>query len=108
MNQTTSVNLSNNHKLINFCVSNHLIKKFDDLIKVKRVTRTSVLVKLMETYLRYELKQMEEDNNNYKKVVNQVSNDNQKPPQNNWRRRDEYKPRTVPLHNEVSSWEDSY
>ena len=62
MNQTHSVNLSNNHKLINFNVPNYLIIKFDSLLKLKKVSRTSMLLNLMETYLRDELTLMKNDN----------------------------------------------
>ena len=62
MNQTHSVNLSTNHKLINFNVPNYLINNFDNLVKFKRVSRTSMLVRLIETYLREELLQMKKDN----------------------------------------------
>ena len=62
MNQTHSVNLSNNHKLINFNVPNYLIIKFDSLLKFKKVSRTSMLLNLMETYLRTELTLMKNDN----------------------------------------------
>ena len=62
MNQTHSVNLSNNHKLINFNVPNYLIIKFDSLLKFKKVSRTSMLLNLMETYLRNELTLMKNDN----------------------------------------------
>ena len=62
MNQIHSVNLSNNHKLINFNVPNYLIIKFDSLLKFKKVSRTSMLLNLMETYLRDELTLMKNDN----------------------------------------------
>ena len=62
MNQTHSVNLSSNHKLINFNVPKYLINNFDNLVKFKRVSRTSMLVRLIETYLREELLQMKKDN----------------------------------------------
>ena len=62
MNQTHSVDLSTNHKLINFNVPNYLINNFDNLVKFKRVSRTSMLVRLIETYLREELLQMKKDN----------------------------------------------
>ena len=62
MNQTHSVNLSTNHKLINFNVPNYLINNFDNLVKFKRVSRTSMLVRLIETYSREELLLMKKDN----------------------------------------------
>ena len=62
MNQTTSVNSFNDYKLVNFNVPNYLISKFDDLVKFKRKSRTSILLTLMESYLREELLQMKKDN----------------------------------------------
>ena len=62
MNQTHSVNLSNNYKLINFNVPNYLINNFDNLVKFKRISRTSMLIRLIETFLREELLQMKKDN----------------------------------------------
>ena len=62
MNQTTSVNSFNDYKLINFNVPNYLISQFDDLVKFKRKSRTSILLTLMETYLRDERTQIQKDN----------------------------------------------
>lgn len=59
MYQTHSLN---DYKLINFNVPNHLINSFDEMVKYKRVSRTSQLIGLMERWLRNEVKQMEEDN----------------------------------------------
>ena len=75
MNQTHSVNLSNNHKLINFNVPNYLIIKFDSLLKFKKVSRTSMLLNLMETYLRDELTLMKNDNElseSFKKIKDKL------------------------------------
>ena len=57
-----SPNFSNNHKLINFNVPKYLIKNFDTLVKFKRVSRTSMLIQLMETYIRTEQQRLKEDN----------------------------------------------
>jgi len=62
MNQITSINPYNNYKLVNFNVPNYLISQFDDLIKFKRKSRTSILLTLMETYLRDEITQIQKDN----------------------------------------------
>ena len=62
MNQTTSVNSFNDCKLVNFNVPNYLISQFDDLVKFKRKSRTSILLTLMETYLRDERTQIQKDN----------------------------------------------
>ena len=96
MNQTHSLNFSNNHKLVNFCVPNHLIQKFDNLVKVKRVSRTSILIRLMETFLRYELKQMENDNQKYQKVVSDIQKLNEQKSQK-WNSREQYEPPMIPM-----------
>ena len=62
MNQTTSVNSFNDCKLVNFNVPNYLISQFDDLVKFKRKSRTSILLTLIETYLRDERTQIQKDN----------------------------------------------
>ena len=58
---TPSMNISYDYKLVNFNVPNYLIKNFDNLVKFKRVSRTSMLVHLMENYLRTEQQKLKED-----------------------------------------------
>ena len=62
-------NISPNHKLINFNVPNYLIQNFDNLVRFKRVSRTSMLVHLIETYCRSEQKRLKEDNQLNQMVV---------------------------------------
>lgn len=62
MSVTTSLNFSSDHKLINFNAPNYLITNFDKLVRFKRVSRTSMLIHLMETYVRSEKRRMEDDN----------------------------------------------
>jgi hypothetical protein len=50
------------YKLINFNVPNHLINSFDEMVKFKRVSRTSLLIRLMESWLRHEVNHLETDN----------------------------------------------
>ena len=64
-----SVNTLSDHKLVNFNVPNYLIKNFDNLVRFKRVSRTSMLVHLMETYIRSESKRLREDNDLNKMIV---------------------------------------
>ena len=59
---THSLNFSSDHKLINFNVPKYLITNFDNLVRFKRVSRTSMLIHLMENYIRMEKKRMEDDN----------------------------------------------
>lgn len=49
------------HKLINFNVPKYLISNFDNLVRFKRVSRTSMLVRLMEDYMRSEHQKMKDD-----------------------------------------------
>ena len=56
-----SQNFSSDHKLINFNVPKYLIKNFDNLVKFKRVSRTSMLIHLMEDYIRSERVRMKND-----------------------------------------------
>ena len=62
MGQTHSVNFYEDHKLINFNVPKYLITNFDNLVRFKRVSRTSMLIHLMENYIRMEKKRIEDDN----------------------------------------------
>jgi len=62
--------LSSSSKLINFNVPNYLIQNFDNLVKFKQMSRTSMLINLMERFIRDERKQIEEDGN-----LNQLIND---------------------------------
>ena len=81
MNQTTSVNSFNDCKLVNFNVPNYLISQFDDLVKFKRKSRTSILLTLMETYLRDERTQIQKDNEltkNLKSIKEKYENEKPK------------------------------
>ena len=53
---------SEDFKLINFYAPNYLIKSFDNLVKFKRVSRTSMLIHLMSKYIRDETQEMKRDN----------------------------------------------
>jgi len=64
-------------KLINFNVPNYLITNFDNLVKFKQMSRTSVLIQLMDSFIRNERKQIEEDGNLNELIVD-VQRRNQK------------------------------
>ena len=49
------------HTLINFNMPNHLKNNLDMLVKFKRVSRTSILNKIIEEFCRTELKLIKED-----------------------------------------------
>ena len=64
MNQTISHHSShkNNYTMISLNIPKYLKTNIDDLMKFKRISRTSMLINLMESYLRTELLQMKKDN----------------------------------------------
>ena len=41
-----------NYKLINFNLPHHMLNHSDEIVKFKRISRTSVLIRLMEKYIR--------------------------------------------------------
>ena len=104
--EMTSQNISSDHKLINFNVPNYLIKNFDNLVKLKRVSRTSMLVQLMETYCRSEQRRLKEDN-----ILNQMVVDltqrNKKELKEEVKKEitDEYEPLLIPYTSD-DEWED--
>lgn len=51
-----------NHKLINFNAPRYLLQNFDNIAKHKSITRTSMLITLMERFVRDEVDQIEKDN----------------------------------------------
>ena len=72
-----SQNISNEHKLINFNVPKYLIKNFDNLVRFKRVSRTSMLIHLMEHYIRTEKKSIMDDHN-LNSLINDIEERNRK------------------------------
>ena len=72
-----SQNISSEHKLVNFNVPKYLIKNFDNLVRFKRVSRTSMLVHLMEHYIRSEKKRIEEDGD-LNSLINNIEMRNRK------------------------------
>jgi metal-responsive CopG/Arc/MetJ family transcriptional regulator len=63
------------YKLVNFNVPNYLLRSFDTLVRFKNISRTSMLITLMESYLRKEKDKIEEDNQINDFIVN-VENNN--------------------------------
>lgn len=94
------------HKLINFNVPHYLLTNFDNLAKHKSITRTSMLITLMERYVRDEVDQIEKDNRLHhlisemdernkrslgkriKDTVKQVLNEDTSPPSMMWHTHD--------------------
>ena len=55
------MNTNPHHSSITFYCPIHLKNSFDELVKFKRISRTSIINTLMEQYVRSEFKLMEED-----------------------------------------------
>ena len=104
--EVTSMNSSNDYKLVNFNVPKYLITNFDYLVKFKRVSRTSMLIHLMESYIRREKKLMEEDNSLNKMLVD-VQQRNRKELFKNLKKDmdEEYEPPMIPKTDD-RSWDD--
>ena len=69
---------SSNYKLINFNVPHYMVNNFDEIAKFKRISRTSVLIGLMEKYIRAEHQCLAEDGN-LNKLISDIKNRNQQP-----------------------------
>ena len=108
MEVTQSIN--GDYKLINFNVPKYLIKNFDNMVKFKRVTRTSLLIGMMESYLRHEYRKIKEDDelNNLivdieKRNVKTVKEEVTKSQSDGWtfnNRDDYYEPPMIPTIND--------
>lgn len=101
---TPLTNISyDDYKLVNFNVPKYLIKNFDNLVKFKRVSRTSMLVHLMEDYLRSEQKKMKEDKSLNDLVVH-LRDQNRKETID--KLRDNFEPPMIPRSQDVRTWND--
>jgi hypothetical protein len=102
---------SNNYKLVNFNVPNYLITNFDELVKFKRISRTSMLITLMESYIRTEVLKLKEDDN-INKLITNVKLRNNTPTQTLQKNNTNQSPATPMFSDndmgEVSRWEDSF
>ena len=112
MEQTHSVNSFIDHKLVNFNVPKYLIKNFDTLIKFKRISRTSMLIHLMENYIRVEHKRMENDNK-LNLMIDEVEVRNRKSIKDKLvglhrEIEEEFEPPMIPMSNDHNGgWEES-
>ena len=112
MSTTTSLSFSTDHRLINFNVPKYLINNFDKLVKFKRVSRTSMLIHLMENYIRTEHQMMERDNT-LNEMMSDLSERNKKVIKNELigLKRDideELEPPMIPYTNESRSWDEHF
>ena len=100
------------HKLVNFNVPKYLIINFDNLVRFKRVSRTSMLVRLMEDYLRSEHQKMKDDGS-LNLMINDIGKRNRddlkKEIRNDIRKvREEYEPPMIPMISDYDTedWEN--
>ena len=111
--EMTSPNFSDDHKLINFNVPIYLIKNFDQLMRFKRVSRTSMLIRLMEDYLRSETKQMKEDGS-LNEMLNTISKNNREDLKQQLRNdlrqiKEDWEPPMIPtISDNEFDWEDRF
>ena len=109
---THSVSSLFDHKLINFNVPNYLITNFDNLVRFKRVSRTSMLIHLMESYIRTEKKRMEDDDT-LNLMITDISVRNREDIKREIRKdvkevKDEYEPPMIPISSDYDNddWEN--
>ena len=100
---THSLSSSSDFKLINFNVPKYLIKNFDTLVRFKRVSRTSMLVHLMENYLRSEQQKLKEDKH-LNDLVTHLHQQNKSEIINEMR--EHYEPPMIPNVSDERSWND--
>ena len=100
------------HKLINFNVPKYLISNFDNLVRFKRVSRTSMLVRLMEDYMRSEHQRMKDDGS-LNLMIKDIGQRNREDLKQEIRKdirevRGEYEPPTIPISSDYDNddWEN--
>ena len=103
---------NNDHKLINFNVPKYLITNFDNLVKFKSVSRTSMLVRFMEDYLRSEHNKMKEDDS-FNLLITKLSERNREDIKKQYRKdvmelREDDEPPMIPMSNYYDNWEDRF
>ena len=105
--------LTEDFKLINFRVPNYLINNFDNFVRFKRVSRTSMLIHLMESYLRTESKQMKEDGS-FNQMIHTISKNNREDLKQQLRNdlkevKEEWEPPMIPTFSDNEfDWEDRF
>jgi hypothetical protein len=111
---TQSVNVGSDYQLVTFNVPFHLLNNFDELRKFKRVSRTSMMLNLMEKFVRNETKQLKEDDqlNHFIRDVKLRNSDpkvpsfNKKKSQSFGRWEDSYLDDDLPTTPTIDDWRD--
>ena len=97
---------SSNYKLINFNVPHYMVNNFDEIVKFKRISRTSVLIGLMEKYIRAEHQCLAEDGK-LNKLISDIKNRNQQPePSRQSKIEEHYYPPEIPTLDDDYTWQD--
>ena len=97
---------SSNYKLINFNVPHYMVNNFDEIVKFKRISRTSVLIGLMEKYIRAEHQCLAEDGK-LNKLISDIKNRNQQPePSSQSKIEEHYYPPEIPTVDYDYTWQD--
>ena len=95
-----------NYKLINFNVPHYMVNNFDEIVKFKRISRTSVLIGLMEKYIRAEHQNLEEDGK-LNQLITDIKKRNLKPePLRQSKIEDTYYPPMIPTVDDDYTWQD--
>ena len=80
-----------------------MVNNFDEIVKFKRISRTSVLIGLMEKYIRAEHQNLEEDGK-LNKLISDIKSRNQQPePLRQSKIEERYYPPEIP---EIHDWQD--
>jgi len=110
------MNTNPNHSSITFYCPIHLKTSFDELVKFKRISRTSIINYLMEQYVRSEYKLMEEDTKmssfindiklrSHKNNIPKLKKDDDRPTK--WSvEKDDYEPPMIPTVDDDYSKDD--
>ena len=97
---------SSNYKLINFNVPHYMVNNFDEIVKFKRISLTSVLIGLMERYIRAEHQCLAEDGK-LNKLISDIKNRNQQPePLRQSKIEERYYPPEIPTVDYDYTWQD--
>lgn len=104
------------YKLVTVRVPNHIVADFDQLVKFKRGSRTSYGVGLMDTFIRNEIKRLEESNRINEFISDIVQRSQKTDPlkrvKNTFRRHkddyneDNYEPPMIPTLDDDFDWEE--
>ena len=83
-----------------------MVNNFDEIVKFKRISRTSVLIGLMERYIRAEHQCLAEDGK-LNKLISDIKKRNQQPePLRQSKIEERYYPPEIPTVDDDCTWQD--